>query len=123
MDPPPIDLLIEAAALTIEDSSKVARVEVLRERLESCRGVPLSDDAWLLLALLREIRGEPAENVAATFRALEVAAQELAVVTHDLLIAQQLVDPETAAEALARVLESTSDGARRAALEHCLSRS
>ncbi|MSR61843.1 MAG: tetratricopeptide repeat protein [Planctomycetes bacterium] len=122
LDPPPADLLIEAAVLTTEDSTQASGVEALRERLESCEGVQLSDDAWLLRALLREVRGEPFVNVAATFRAIEVGLADLALLTQNLLIAQQLDDPETAAEARARVLAGVTDAARRTALERCLPR-
>jgi len=118
--PPPTDLLIEAAVLTTEDSTRAPGVEALRERLESCEGVQLSDDAWLLRALLREVRGEPTTSVAATFHALEVGVEELVLLTRNLLIAQQLDDPETAAAARARVLAAVPDETRRTALERCL---
>jgi len=122
LDPPSTDLLIEAAVMTTEDSSKAATVETLRERLESCEGVQLSDDAWLLRALLRENRGEPAASVSAAFRALEVGVDDLSALTRSLLVAQQLADPETAAETKVRALASVADEGRRTALERCLSR-
>ena len=118
----PTEVLVEAVVLATEDSARAAGVEVLRERLETCRGTQLSDDAWLLRALVKELPGEPAESVRATFRALEVAPHELAALTKGLLTALQLDDPETGASKLAELLAAEPDAQRRAALERCLSR-
>jgi tetratricopeptide (TPR) repeat protein len=117
----PAELLVEAVLLVIEDPARAAGVEALRDRIETCSGTKLSDDAWLLRALVRELPGEPPENVSATFRALEVAPAELAALTRGLLAALQLDDPETASQKLAELLAAETDRARRAALERCLS--
>jgi tetratricopeptide (TPR) repeat protein len=117
---PPTEILVEAAALAIEDSARAAGVESLSERLESCRGTPLSNDAWFLRALLRELPGEPARNVAVTFQALEVAPAELADLTASLLLSVQLLDAETRQEARAELLAAERDEGRRSALERCL---
>ena len=122
LDEPRTEIQGEAAVLATEDSARAAEVEALRERLDSCRGVQLSDDAWLLRALLQELPGEPAENVGATFRAMEVAPEELTALTQTLLMAVQLSDPETKAEAQARLLAAEPDAERRVALERCLAR-
>jgi len=118
----PTEILVEAAVLTTEDSSRAACVEALRDRLESCSGTQLSDEAWLLRALVRELPGGPKENVGATFRALEVAPEELAALTKGILTAIQLDDPETSAEKLADLLAAEPDAQRRLALERCLAR-
>jgi len=122
LDGMPAEVLVEAVLLATEDSARAAGVELLRERLETCSGTRLSDDAWLLRALVKELPGEPAENVGATFRALEVAPEELADLTRGLLAALQLDDAETAAQKLAELLAAEPDPARRAALERCLAR-
>jgi tetratricopeptide (TPR) repeat protein len=121
-DAPPIEILVEAAVLATEDGPRSAGVESVRDRLDACRGTRLSDDAWLLRALLREMPGKPSENVVTAFRALEVAPAELADLTRSLLTAVQLVDPETGAETRASLLASEPDEQRRALLERCLSR-
>jgi len=118
----PAAVLVEVVILATEDSARAAGVEALRDRLETCKGVRLSDDAWLLRALVKELPGEPAENVGATFRALEVAPEELADLARGLLTALQLDDPETGAQALAELLAAEPDAQRRAALERCLAR-
>jgi tetratricopeptide (TPR) repeat protein len=122
LDWTPAEVLVEAAVLASEDSSRAARVESLRDRLESCSGVQLSDDAWLLRALVRELPGESGESVGSTFRAMEVAPEELAALTRGLLTAVQLDDSETGAEKLAELLAAEPDAQRRAALERCLAR-
>lgn len=122
LDEEPAEILVEAAVLATEDPARAAGVEALRDRLESCSGVRLSDDAWLLRALVKELPGRPGENVGATFRALEVAPAELAALTKGLLTAVQLHDPETHAEKLADLLAAEPDAQRRAALERCLAR-
>ncbi len=122
LDGTPTEVLVEAAVLATEDAERAAGVEALRDRLESCSGTQLSDDAWLLRALVRELPGGPTENVGATFRALEVAPQELAALTHGLLTALQLDDSETGAEKLADLLAAEPDEQRRVALERCLAR-
>jgi tetratricopeptide (TPR) repeat protein len=122
LDGTPSEILVEAVLLATEDPERAAGVEILRDRLETCSGVQLSDDAWLLRALVRELPGEPEESVRATFRALEVAPDELAALTRGLLAALQLDDPETAAQKLAELLAAERDPARRAALERCLAR-
>jgi hypothetical protein len=122
LDGPPTEILVEAAVLATEDSSRAAGVEALRDRLESCSGTQLSDEAWLLRALVRELPGGPTESVGATFRALEVAPEELATLTEGLLTALQLDDPETRAEKLADLLAAEPDAQRRLALERCLAR-
>jgi tetratricopeptide (TPR) repeat protein len=118
----PAAVLVEVVILATEDSARAAGVEALRDRLETCQGAQLSDDAWLLRALVKELPGEPAENVGATFRALEVAPEELAALARGLLTALQLDDPETAAQAMAELLAAEPDARRRAALERCLAR-
>lgn len=122
LDGAPAEVLVEAAMLATEDPARAAGVEVLRDRLESCCGIQLSDEAWLLRALVRELPGGPRENVGATFRALEVAPQELAALTQGLLTALQLDDPETGKEKLADILAAVPDAQRRLALERCLAR-
>ena len=122
LDGPSTEILVEAAVLATEDSSRAAGVEALRDRLESYSGTRLSDEAWLLRALVRELPGGPTENVGATFRALEVAPEELATLTEGLLTALQLDDPETHAEKLADLLAAEPDAQRRLALERCLAR-
>ena len=122
LDGPSTEILVEAAVLATEDSSRAAGVEALRDRLESCSGTRLSDEAWLLRALVWELPGGPTENVGATFRALEVAPEELATLTEGLLTALQLDDPETNAEKLADLLAAEPDAQRRLALERCLAR-
>jgi tetratricopeptide (TPR) repeat protein len=117
---PSTEILVEAAVLAGEDAARAAGVESLRERLEECRGTPLSDDAWFLRAILRELPGEPAANIAATFQALEVAPAELADLTSNLLTALQLLDAETSADARAGLLAAEQDERRRTALERCL---
>lgn len=114
------ELLAEAAVLASEDSARAASVDGLRERLESCRGTPLSDDAWFLRAILRELPGEPATDIVAAFQALEVAPAELADLTTSLLLSVQLLDSETSAEARAGLLAAEPDERRRAVLERCL---
>ncbi|NOT28860.1 MAG: tetratricopeptide repeat protein [Planctomycetes bacterium] len=116
----PTELLAEAAVLASDDPARAASVDSLRERLESCRCTPLSDDAWFLRAILRELPGEPAMNIAAAFQALEVAPAELADLTASLLLSVQLLDSETSAEARAGLLAAEPDERRRAALERCL---
>lgn len=120
LDGSPTEILVEAAVLTIEDSTRAASVEGLRDRIEACRGSVLSDDAWFLRALLRELPGEPAANIAATFQALDVAPAELRALTASLLIAMQLIDTETSTEARAELLATEQDQRARAALERCL---
>ena len=116
----PAEVLMEAVLLATEDPARAAGVEALRERIELCSGTQLSDDAWLLRALVKELPGEPSENVSATLRALEVAPEELAGLTRGLLAALQLDDPETAAAKLSELLAAAPDPASRAALERCL---
>ncbi len=120
LEEPPTELLVEAAVLASVDSARAAGVDSLRERLEACRGTRLSDDAWFLRAILRELPGEPATNIAATFQALEVAPEELADLTANLLLSVQLLDGETSVEARQGLLAGEADASRRAALERCL---
>jgi tetratricopeptide (TPR) repeat protein len=122
LDPAPVALLAEATTLATEDTARFRAVEVQRERLESCRGEALSDDGWLLRALLDEMPGAPATEVAATFHALDAPPAELHHLTGNLLTACQLVDPATTDETRARVLSTEPDATRRAALERCLVR-
>jgi tetratricopeptide (TPR) repeat protein len=118
----PVALLAEATTLATEDAARFAAVEAQRERLESCRGEALSDDGWLLRALLDEMPGAPATEIAATFHALDAPPVELHHLTGNLLTACQLVDPATTNETRARLLSTEPDATRRAALERCLVR-
>jgi hypothetical protein len=120
--PVPVALLAEATTLATEDATRVLAVEAQRERLEACRGEQLSDDGWLVRALLGEMPGVPALEVAATFQALDVPRAELLHLTASLLTACQLADPATADEARARLLAEEPDPARRVALERCLTK-
>ncbi len=120
LDEPSTELLAEAAVLATEDPARAAGVENMRDRLEACRGTKLSDDAWFLRALLRELPDEASQDIAATFQALEVAPGELQVLTESLLSAVQLLDAETSAAARAELLAREPDENRRAALERCL---
>lgn len=122
LDGTPMELLVEAAVLARADSARAAGVEALRDRLESCCGTQLSDEAWLLRALVRELPVGPVVNVGATFRALEVAPKELAALAQGLLTALQLDDPETGAQKLAQLLAAEPDAQRRLTLERCLAR-
>lgn len=119
---PVTELQVEVALLATEDLGRAASVESWREQFEACRGLQLSDDAWLLRALVRELPGEPAEEIGVTFRALEVAPEELTTLTTSLLTALQLDDPQTFAAARAELLASETDPERRARLERCLLR-
>lgn len=116
----PREALVEAAVLAYEDPTRAAAVEDLRDRLETCRGTPLSNDAWFLRALLRELPGEPTHEIAAAFQALEIAPLELEALTGVLLTAVQLLDPETEEAARVAWFAGEPDPARRAALERCL---
>lgn len=116
----PAELLVEAAGLAEEDRSAVGEVERLRDRLEACRGVPVSDEAWLLRTLLDESKGESPRAVADAVEALEVPPEELERLTWNLLAAVQLSDGETSAETRERMLLAETDEARRRALEECL---
>ncbi len=116
----PREALVEAAVLAYEDPARAAAVEGLRDRLETCRGTPLSNDAWFLRALLRELPGEPTQEIAAALQALEIAPLELEALTGTLLTAVQLLDPETNAAARVAWLAVEPDPARRATLERCL---
>lgn len=120
--PAPLALLAEMTTLATEDATRAAEVAAQRERLESCRGVELTDDGWLLRALLAEMPGAPATEVAETFQALDAPQEELASLAASLLTACQLVDAATAEETRARVVAREPDTARRAALERCLIR-
>lgn len=122
MDAPVTEILVEATLLVAEDPARAEAVEKTRERLESCNGARLSDDAWLLRALVREIPGEPADKVGAMIRALEVAQDELGALAESTLTALRLVDAETREEARAELLAAETDGQRRALLERCLAR-
>lgn len=122
MDGRTMEVLIEAAVLATEDAQRAASVEKMRERLESCRGVPLTDDGWLLRALVRELPGEPAKKVGSTIRSLEVEPEELTAFAETLLIAVQLVDRETGDETRAELLAAESDPSRRKSLERSLDR-
>jgi tetratricopeptide (TPR) repeat protein len=116
----PAEVLIEAAVLAAEDRSAAFEIERLRDNLESCRGMPVSDESWLLRALLDESMGESPREVAEAVKALEVPSEELESLTWNLLAAVQLSDGETRAEVRARLLAAEQDAARRAALENCL---
>lgn len=117
-----LEILAEAAVLASDDTARKAGVAALSDRIEACRGVQLSDDAWLLRALLRELPDESEESVAATFRALEIAPADLLELTRSLLTAVQLVDTETGTDARARLFAAERDEQRRAALERCVAR-
>lgn len=121
-EPAPTELLVEAALLASEDRARSATVDAMRDRLDSCRGTRLSDEAWLLRALLQESPGEEIEQVTTYVQALELEPDELAGLTAGLLTALQLVDPETKDAARERLLAAEPDETRRTALEQCLAR-
>jgi tetratricopeptide (TPR) repeat protein len=116
----PEEILVEAVMLAGSRPERVRPVELYRERLETFRGTPLSDDAWLLRALLKELRGGSQQEVRTAFRALDVAPAELAQLARVVLVAIQLADPETAAGTRAALLEREADTDRRFRLERCL---
>jgi len=120
LEGPPTEIEVEVFLLATGEPERAAHVVAMRERLEACRGLQLSDDAWLLRALVRELPGEPEAEVGATIRALEVAPEELASLTANLLTAMQLLDEETRPAAKAALLASEPDAERRARLERCL---
>jgi hypothetical protein len=101
-------------------SAGSAGADELRERLETCLGQRLSDDAWLLREVLRELPRDSAEQLGATLRALEVPPAELAVLARSQLRALELVDPDTSARARDELLAEQTGRERRVALEHCL---
>lgn len=116
----PEEILVEAVMLAGTPPERLRQVELYRERLETFRGTPLSDDAWLLRALLKELRGGSQQEVRTAFRALDVAPAELAQLARVLLVAIQLADGETSADMRAALLEREADGERRFRLERCL---
>ena len=118
----PAEVLVEAAVLAGEDRSATLEIERLRDNLETCRGTPVSDETWLLRALLDESKGESPREVAEAVKALEVPPEELERLTWNLLAAVQLSDGETRGETRARLLAAEPDTSRRAALENCLPR-
>lgn len=115
-----IELLVEAVELASSDPARFRPVLALRERLEACRGTVLTDDAWLLRALLKELDGESEAEVRTAFRALDVPPAELDRLTGTLLLAIQLVDPETSTLARGEWIASEPDADRRFRLERCL---
>jgi tetratricopeptide (TPR) repeat protein len=115
------EILVEAVMLARADPSTSPQVEAFRERLEACRGTVLSDDAWLLRALLKELRGGTEEEVRTAFLALDVAPAELVLLAHSLLWAIQLADAETRAAARQELIEGETDADRRLRFERCLS--
>jgi tetratricopeptide (TPR) repeat protein len=116
------EILVEGAVLATEDRTRAGEIEAMRDRLESCQGTHLSDGAWLLRTLLKDLPGESLDEVSRAFRALELAPEDLAKFTRSVLVAVQLVDEETSAETRARLLAAEEDGERRARLERCLAR-
>jgi tetratricopeptide (TPR) repeat protein len=116
----PEEILVEAVMLAGAVPERARRVELYRERLETFRGTPLSDDAWLLRALLKELRGGTQQEVRTAFRALDVAPAELGQLARVLLVAIQLADPETGIETRDALLEREPEGDRRFLLERCL---
>lgn len=115
------EILIEAVRLGSSDPVTSQQVEAVRERLEACRGTVHSDGAWLLRALLKEIRGEAEEELRTAIRALDVAPDELAEFAGCLLLAIQLTDEETKGAARRELIENEQDADRRFRLERCLS--
>jgi tetratricopeptide (TPR) repeat protein len=116
----PTEVFVEVAVLAKAEAGDPQTVDAVRERLESCREKRLSDDAWLLRALLKELPRESPAEIGTALRALEVDPEELAELAHALLEAVQLVDPETSTAARAELLANEPDARRRAALERCL---
>jgi len=116
------ELQVEIAVMATENAQRAALVQALRERLEAYEGRALSDDAWLLRALLRELAGEPPDTISATLRSVEVAPSELASLTRLQVMALQLADPETRPHVQGELLASESDPQRRATLERSLAR-
>jgi tetratricopeptide (TPR) repeat protein len=114
-----LEVAVEVAVLAAEPE-RAAAVETLRARLEDCLGLQLSADGWFLRALLRELPPDSPREIAATFRALEVAPEELETLTRSLMLVLQLLDGETRAAARDELLALAPDEARRAKLERCL---
>jgi len=113
---------LESISMSIQDVPSAERVLNVCERLDSCRNRPLSDDAWLLRSLLREMCREPSRDVPSTLRALEVAPAELEALASSLLVAVRLTDSETGAATHRELLEAEPDPRRKALLERCLDR-
>jgi tetratricopeptide (TPR) repeat protein len=114
-----LELEIECIALATQHPSRAA-IEAIRERLEGCGGMALSDDAWLLRALVREMEDEPPEAVRSSLRALDFVPGDLAALAESLLFAVQLLDVETSALARTTLLQEAPNEARREALKRCL---
>jgi tetratricopeptide (TPR) repeat protein len=115
------EILIEAVLLASTRSPRSQRVLALRERLEACLGTTLSDDAWLLRAILAELQGESMQEIRTALRAIDAGPAELVTLTESLLLALRLADEETGVAARTELLERETDPDRRFRLEHCLS--
>jgi tetratricopeptide (TPR) repeat protein len=115
-----LEILVEATLLARAATHPFEAVVALCERLEACEGVPLSDGAWLLRALLKELGAESEGEARTAFRALDSTPGDQVQLAGDLFTAIRLLDPETAASARQQWLQHESDPDRRRQRERCL---